>query len=352
MSLNQDSPVSPLSSLNEGGSTRESRAEENGEESEWSSAGYECRVCSLDTMRASTLLCSSSGSGGASSSRDGMVAPSGNGEASSSRDGMGGTAEPRGIDGRHRGGGGGGQASKNGNPAEPTPAERAAHAATHLPYRSWCEWCVKCRLDNPSHTRIGAEELSVPEIGLDYAFIRKEEETATLTILLMKDRKTRALRARVMRKKGTCLEEAVEGVIQGVRDFRINGRVMVKTDNEPSLIALRNAAIERLPGGAIPVTTAARESESNGSIENGVKLFKGLLREHLAALEQKLEGQIASSHPVMVWLVGHVSDLITKYLQGKDGKSGYERLFGKPVRDEAFGVRRENLVEAATPHRH
>ena len=77
------------------------------------------------------------------------------------------------------------QAKMARDPAEPTPVERAAHAATHLPYRSWCEWCVKCRLDNPSHTRIGAEELSVPEIGLDYAFIRKEEETATLTILLM-----------------------------------------------------------------------------------------------------------------------------------------------------------------------
>ena len=84
-----------------------------------------------------------------------------------------------------------------------------------------------------------------------------------------------------------------------------------------------------------------RESESNGSIENGVKLFKGLLRVHLGALEQKIGGYIATSHPIVSWLVEHVCDIITKYLQGSDGKTAYERLFGKPVREEAleFGER-------------
>eukprot|EP00974_Lingulodinium_polyedra_P043888 4214184-Lingulodinium_polyedra.AAC.1 len=43
----------------------------------------------------------------------------------------------------------------------------------------------------------------------------------------------------------------------------------------------------------------------------------------------------------MTWLVEHVADLVTKYLQGSDGKTGYQRLFGKQVHEEEleFGER-------------
>ena len=92
----------------------------------------------------------------------------------------------------------------------------------------------------------------------------------------------------------------------------------------------------RLSGGAIPVDPPAEESQSNGSVENGVKLFKGLLRVHLAALERKVEGYIPSEHPLMSWLVEHVADIITKYLRGNDGRTGYERLYGKQVHEEGL----------------
>ena len=83
------------------------------------------------------------------------------------------------------------------------------------------------------------------------------------------------------------------------------------------------------------------ESESNGSVENGVKLFKGMLRVHLLALERKLKGNIPSQHPVMTWLVECVADIVTKYMQGADGRTSYERLFGKQVHEEGleFGER-------------
>ena len=43
----------------------------------------------------------------------------------------------------------------------------------------------------------------------------------------------------------------------------------------------------------------------------------------------------------MAWLVEHVTDLITKYLQGADGKTAYQRLLGTEVHEEAleFGER-------------
>ena len=107
--------------------------------------------------------------------------------------------------------------------------------------------------------------------------------------------------------------------------------VLIKTDNEPAILSLKEEMMRRFEVSAIPVESALHESESNGSVESGVKLFKGMLRVHLLALKRKLKGHIPSQHPVMTWLVECVADIVTKYTQGADGLTGYERLFGKQV---------------------
>ena len=44
-------------------------------------------------------------------------------------------------------------------PYTPTRAEREAHEATHMPFRSWCWACVQGRSDNPPHRAVpGVEE--------------------------------------------------------------------------------------------------------------------------------------------------------------------------------------------------
>ena len=37
-------------------------------------------------------------------------------------------------------------------PYQPTEAERRLHEPTHLPFRSWCQYCVDGRLDKLPHT--------------------------------------------------------------------------------------------------------------------------------------------------------------------------------------------------------
>jgi len=222
------------------------------------------------------------------------------------------------------------------DPGQPTMAEREAHEATHLPFRIWCDACVKGRRDNPPHRKMPEEEHTKAEVAMDYCFFRRQEETENITTLLTKDRHSRAIRAATLRSKGICLEESVDKAIEMIRGYGHRGGILVKADNEPALKALREAVMERLTDGAIPVDPPARESESSGSVENGVKLFKGMLRVLLVALERKIEGHIPSSHPLMAWLTEHVSDVVTKYLRGNDGKTAYERLFGKQVHEEGL----------------
>ena len=224
------------------------------------------------------------------------------------------------------------------DPQSPSKAEWLSHQATHLPFRSWCPECVAGRSDNPGHRKRAAEERTVPEISIDYAFIRREAETDTATILVVKDRASRAVQATVLRMKGASLEEAGEKATEAVANFgHTAGKLMVKCDNENAMLDLRAEVIRRLPVGVLAVNSPVGESQSNGVVENGVKVYKGLLRVHLASLEKKLKGaKIPSSHPILTWMVEYVGDVLTKYLRGNDGKTGYQRLYGKSSNEEEY----------------
>ena len=99
--------------------------------------------------------------------------------------------------------------------------------------------------------------------------------------------------------------------------------------------------MSRIGAGAAPQSPPVGESQSNGSIENGVRLVKEMVRVHLSALEKNISGTIPSNHPVITWLVPHSAECITKYMMGKDGNTPFQRMFGKSARDEAleFGER-------------
>jgi hypothetical protein len=216
-------------------------------------------------------------------------------------------------------------------PRAPTAAERAAHEATHLPFRSWCEACVAGRRDNPAHrgVKIGEDELAVPELGMDYCFVRREDEEEVITVIVIKDSGSRAIRATRVLQKGAESESEAARVVECVRSFGHRGKVVLKSDGEPAILALKEAIARRLPDGAVTLESAPTESESNGAVENAVKLVKGMIRVHLLALERKVGGRFPGTHPVLAWLIEHVSDLITKYVQGADGRTAYERLYGK-----------------------
>ena len=55
-------------------------------------------------------------------------------------------------------------------PKLPSPEEVAAHRVDHLPYRSWCKWCIMGRALGEQHK--SREDVStIPVIGMDYFFL-------------------------------------------------------------------------------------------------------------------------------------------------------------------------------------
>ena len=176
------------------------------------------------------------------------------------------------------------------SPTAPTAAERAAHASTHLPYRSWCDECVAGRRDNPAHKPIDCQENSVHEVMMDYCFLRRGDETELVTVLVLKERQSRAIQAWVVPNKSTILDQgaAAERASEGIRRFGFREKVIIKTDNEPAILALRDLIMAKLQISVLEEEPQPHESQSNGAVENCVKLIKGVFRVHTMALERKL----------------------------------------------------------------
>ena len=57
------------------------------------------------------------------------------------------------------------------DPGQPTATQVEDHRKTHLPFRSWCKWCVLGRGRGLQHRKSGTS--SVPVIGMDYFFLTK-----------------------------------------------------------------------------------------------------------------------------------------------------------------------------------
>ena len=55
-------------------------------------------------------------------------------------------------------------------PKLPSPEEVAAHRIDHLPYRSWCKWCIMGRALGEQH-KSREDASTIPVIGMDYFFL-------------------------------------------------------------------------------------------------------------------------------------------------------------------------------------
>ena len=100
------------------------------------------------------------------------------------------------------------------DPGQPTREEVEAHRVDHMPFRSWCPYCVKGRATGRQHRRI-KEDPSIPEFGFDYLHgadltgrleedeVEEEQEAPSASkILVAKCQATKTVFAHVVPQKG------------------------------------------------------------------------------------------------------------------------------------------------------
>eukprot|EP00969_Alexandrium_andersonii_P335496 14827618-Alexandrium_andersonii.AAC.1 len=76
-------------------------------------------------------------------------------------------------------------------------------------------------------------EHAVPEVAMDDCFLTKGGSEATLTVLVIKDRDSRAILAHPVLCEGRFRDDTVDQAVASIRRLGHYQHVLLKTDNEP-----------------------------------------------------------------------------------------------------------------------
>ena len=260
-------------------------------------------------------------------------------------------------------------------PKGPTRKEREEHEATHIPYRDWCAHCVRGRAINRQHRRTtGSEdaERKVPKISMDYFFMSQEEEKASdnpMIVVLDEANGNRYMRA-VGRKglgEGKEMEWLIKDIHEELKSWGYPGggdnELIMKSDGEPSIVAVREA-VSRYHGGRVtPEQPPTGESEANGRVEEAGKTLRGYLKVFKDMIEDRAGVKLDTGAVILQWLVRWVAMLHSRFRRGPDGKTAYEKQMGRACKVEVvpFGEtvmykrleesgRKKNKLESSWEH--
>ena len=124
-------------------------------------------------------------------------------------------------------------------------------------------------------------------------------------------------------------------------DFMGYKRVILKSDQEPSIVALCDAVKNGWHGEVVPEASPKGESKSNGEVERAVQSVHGLARTSRTSWNSGPELLWNPEARLLEWLVEHCSNLLLLFHKGEphDGHSAYMRLKSKPwiVEMPSFG---------------
>ena len=108
--------------------------------------------------------------------------------------------------------------------------------------------------------------------------------------------------------------------------------LILKSDNEPAIVAVREA-LGRFHGGRIiPESPPKGESQSNGVIEEAGKTVREFTRVLKEQVEDKAKIKQNCDDVLVQWMTRWAAMLVSRYLVGKDGRTAYERRKGRTCR--------------------
>ena len=216
------------------------------------------------------------------------------------------------------------------DPGDPTPAEREHHNVTHIPYRSWCPVCVKCKGKEESHRAAKSTDASCKaRICFDYkSFGQEGSYDDKATALIIKDEKTKMNFAHICDKKGASDDWVVEQIIEDIARLGY-AEVLLKGDGEPALQDVLHEVKKRRTHSTILQGPPAYDPQANGAAEKAVQAYMGQLRTLKVGLEARLKCKIESDWSILQWLSELAPEQMNRCQVGRDGRTAYYRLHGK-----------------------
>ena len=229
------------------------------------------------------------------------------------------------------------------SPLRVSKKDREEHNLTHTPYRSWCKICVKMRGTNKQHRKQNKsdkdeENAKVRRICMDYFFMSQEDEKAGENpILVAVDEGTGDKYARAAGSKGVGEEGEDHWLVKDLSAERKSwghtggekSRIILKSDNEKSIVASKPTRGRFHGGIVIPEHPAKGESQSNGVVEGAGRIVRDFVRVLKGQIEENTGGHIETDDVIIQWIVRWAAMLCSRYLVGKDGLTAIERRRGR-----------------------
>ena len=214
------------------------------------------------------------------------------------------------------------------SPGDPSPEEIEEHEMMgHSVHRTWCGHCMRSRGLMEKHVQQKAEDKSqsIPTLGIDYFYFGKDEEG--LPHLQVRDGHSGMSWASPVPAKGN--DPFAVNFMLGVLDEVGYKRLVLKSDNEPAIKALKSSVKDSSKVDIILEESKTGDSQSNGLAEVAVRETKRQCRAMKSALQERLSVEVGEKHPILSWMARHGNFLVSRYRIGQDGRTGYEKLKGK-----------------------
>ena len=194
-------------------------------------------------------------------------------------------------------------------------------------------------------------ESEVPVISIDYMWMgqenpsRETEESGSTPILVLHDRRTKMKYARMVEAKGQHWYSQIT-LVRIIRQLGYN-RIVLKSDGESSIVALKEAVAKELKDDHIEVImeeSPTGSSGSNGEVERAIREIQGQIRTMKIALESRTGKIIDPTSNILPWMVTQAAALLSRIQTGADGRTAYERWKGRKYTRQLIEFGEEILV--------
>ena len=217
------------------------------------------------------------------------------------------------------------------SPTTPTAEEIEEHEALgHAVHRTWCGHCMRARGMHEQHREVEHRDDALPTLHMDYFFFNEKDDDNKehgLPHLQVKDSVSKMCWASPVPAKGA--DAFAVNFIMGVLEEIGYPKLILRSDNEPSIKALKSAVKEASKLNIILEESKTGDSPSNGAAEVAVRETKRQCRCMKSALEEQLGKEVGEKHPILSWLARHANFLMSRYRMGPDGRTAHERARGK-----------------------
>ena len=211
-------------------------------------------------------------------------------------------------------------------PKPPSAQAIQEHQLTHTPFREWCTHCIAGKARDANSERKPRDRDRVPQVQLDYAFLRTDSESdEKITVLLGYCLETsHALSVRVDSKGHD--PAAVAAVLAFLTEVGLNsGPLEIHTDSEPSICALAKDVADKRPHTLLRKGPPGHH-QSQGAVERYARTYAGQCRTFRLALEAKLGEKVSATSEWMDWVIRHVSFVHNHFHVRPCGRTPFQLL--------------------------